>query len=92
MVEALSDGCDADTERGGFLVAQVGGDLDLCVAFDSDVVAECAVFVVDFVATVAEACDAVAFLKWLRDFAADFLNDTCVVASNLQKYWSDWRL
>jgi hypothetical protein len=79
----LSHSRDANSQSGCFFEAQVVRDVDLDVAFGDDEVLESSVFVVDFVASMTKTADSVTFLEWFCDFASDFLDDTGIIATNL---------
>lgn len=82
LVEALSDGEDADAESGGFFVGGVLGDFDLRVTFRDAVFREAAILRLDGVDAVREACYAVALLPWLCDFGSDLFNGAGEVAAD----------
>lgn len=77
---------DADAQRGGVLVAQVVGDLDLQVAFGNDVVRKTTAIRPQRVGSVDNSADTVTLFEGLVHFGPDLLDDASVVAAYTGPY------
>lgn len=73
VIKRLPHGKNSHTKRSRFFKREVVWNLDLDIAFGGDVIAECAVLVVNGISTVGEASDAVTFLETLGYGRANFL-------------------